>query len=203
METIKKQGKKKKQVQEDKLQKDKGIGINTSKDEDKSQGEVNNQDKIIEPELLDLEKQLKEKTKMCDEYLDMLQRKVAEFDNYKKRTIKEKEEIYTNALIDTVSQFLPSLDDLERAINSCQDDAQASNLLHGVEMILQGIKDVFSKLGVEEIQSVGQEFNPKYHDAVMHIEDKEVDNNIIVEEFQKGYKIKDKVIRYSMVKVAN
>ncbi|MDK2933344.1 MAG: molecular chaperone GrpE [Clostridiales bacterium] len=146
---------------------------------------------------------LEDKKKESQEYLDRLQRTMAEFDNYKKRTAKEKQSIYHEAVSDTVSQLLPVLDNLERAVRSSQENADATKLLEGVEMVLKQFQESLFKLGVEEIKAEGESFNPELHNAVMHIEDESLGENIIVEEFQKGYKIKDKVIRHSMVKVAN
>ncbi|WP_142414545.1 nucleotide exchange factor GrpE [Hathewaya massiliensis] len=123
----------------------------------------------------------------------------SEYENYRKRTAKEKEDIYTNSCADILKEFLPVLDNLERAI-----EAQGSleELKTGVEMTLKGFKGAFEKLDVEEI-STSEGFDPNCHNAVMHIEDSQYGESEIVEVFQKGYKREDKVIRYSMVKVAN
>jgi molecular chaperone GrpE len=150
-----------------------------------------------------LKAELEEKSKKSDEYLSMLQRTMAEFDNYKKRTAKEKEGIFSDAVCDTASHFLTVLDNLERAVDSCKEGADAGKLLEGVEMVLKQFKDSLSKLGIEEIEAKGKNFDPELHNAVMHVEDEEVGESIVLEEFQKGYKLKDKVIRHSMVKVAN
>ena len=127
-------------------------------------------------------------------------RLLAEFDNYKKRSAKERENIYCDARVDTVTKFLPVYDNLERALKAETADESYKK---GVEMTFNQLMDVFRKLGVEEIESVGQTFDPNLHNAVMHVEDGEKGENEIVEEFQKGFKIGDKVIRFSMVKVAN
>ena len=127
-------------------------------------------------------------------------RLMAEFDNYKKRSAKERENIYTDVRVDTVTKFLPVFDNLERALKAeTADDA----FKRGVEMTFNQLVDVFKKLGVEEIESVGKTFDPTMHNAVMHVEDEQYGESEIVEEFQKGFKIGDKVIRFSMVKVAN
>ena len=131
-----------------------------------------------------------------DKYL----RTLAEYDNYRKRTIKEKESIYPEAKAVVVEKFLPLMDNFQRAIDSAENkDA----FYEGVVMLKKQMDDVFDVLGVEEIKAVGEEFNPELHNAVMHIEDEEAGENVIVEEFQKGYKIGDRVVRHSMVKVAN
>ena len=127
-------------------------------------------------------------------------RLMAEFDNYKKRSAKERENIYTDVRVDTVTKFLPVFDNLERAMKTETADEAFKK---GVEMTFNQLMDVFKKLGVEEIESIGKPFDPKLHNAVMHVEDEALGENEIVEEFQKGFKIGDKVIRHSMVKVAN
>ena len=127
-------------------------------------------------------------------------RLLAEFDNFKKRSAKERENIYTDARVDTVTKFLPVYDNLERALKAETADESYKK---GVEMTFNQLMDVFKKLGVEEIESVGETFDPNFHNAVMHVEDEEKGENEIVEEFQKGFRIGEKVIRFSMVKVAN
>lgn len=127
-------------------------------------------------------------------------RTLAEYDNYRKRTIKEKESIYPEAKATVIEKFLPIMDNFQRAIDSAENkDA----FYEGVVMLKKQMDETLSALGVEEIKAVGEEFNPELHNAVMHIEDEEKGENVIVEEFQKGYRIGDRVIRHSMVKVAN
>ena len=127
-------------------------------------------------------------------------RTLAEYDNYRKRTIKEKETIYPEAKAMVIEKILPVLDNFSRALESAENkDA----FYEGIVMLKKQLDDTLTSLGVEEIKAVGEEFNPELHNAVMHIEDENVTENTVVEEFQKGYIYKDKVIRYSMVKVAN
>lgn len=127
-------------------------------------------------------------------------RLAAEYDNFRKRSQKEKEGIYLDAKTDVVSALLPVYDNLERALKQeCSDEAYAK----GVEMTMAGLKEIFAKLGVEEIPSLDQPFDPSFHNAVMHLEDESVDENTIVEVFQSGFKLGEKVIRFAMVKVAN
>lgn len=147
------------------------------------------------------EKLLKQKDDELSANADRYQRLMAEYDNFKKRTQKEKEAIYSDSVRDTVAELLPVIDNLLRAIDSFAD--KESNECKGVAMVLKQTEDIFAKIGVSEIKAVGEEFNPELHNAVMHIEDDKVADNTVVEEFQKGYIYKDKVIRYSMVKVAN
>ncbi len=131
-----------------------------------------------------------------DKYL----RLAAEYDNYRKRSQKEKENVYGDAKADTVLQLLPVYDNLERALKAeCSDAA----FYKGVEMIMDQLMGIFAKLGVEVIQAAGQPFDPALHNAVIHVEDEELGENVVAEEFQKGFTLNGKVIRFAMVKVAN
>lgn len=127
-------------------------------------------------------------------------RLMAEYENFRKRSAKERENIYTDVRIDTVSKFLPVYDNLERALKTETADEAFKK---GVEMTMLQLKEVMAKLGVEEIETIGGTFDPNLHNAVMHIEDEGFGEGEIVDEFQKGFKIGDRVIRFSMVKVAN
>lgn len=135
---------------------------------------------------------------------DRYMRLAAEYDNYKKRTQREKEARYTDALVDTVAAILPIADNLERAALTVAETEEAKKIQEGVVMIAKQIDDVFAKLGVAPIDATGKEFDPNLHNAVMHIEDDAYGENIVAEELMKGYMYKDtKVVRHSMVKVAN
>lgn len=140
-------------------------------------------------ETVDIEKELN------DKYLRLM----AEFDNFKKRTVKEKSQIYTTAAAEVVEAILPVLDNLERAV------ADKDNVSYdGIVLIHRQFNEVLEKLGVSYIETIGKELNPELHNAVMHVDDDTVEGeSIIVEEFAKGYTYKDKVIRHSTVKVAN
>lgn len=131
-----------------------------------------------------------------DSYL----RLAAEYDNYRKRSQKEKEGLYGDIKSDTVSKFLPVYDNLARALaQSTEDEAYRK----GVEMIMNQFNTTLEKLGVSRIESLGQKFDPSLHNAVMHVDDEEKGENEIVEVFQEGFKYGEKVIRFAMVKVAN
>ena len=136
------------------------------------------------------------------EATDKLLRTMAEFDNFKKRSQKEKEDLFAFVVCDVVAEFLPVLDNLDRAV-AAGLDCDDKSLLDGVKLVQKQFVDTLNALGVEEIKSVGEEFNPELHNAVMHVEDDSVGANIIVEEFMKGYVYKGRVIRHSMVKAAN
>ncbi|MEK6266908.1 MAG: nucleotide exchange factor GrpE [Clostridium sp.] len=134
-----------------------------------------------------------------DGFKDKLLRTTAEYENFRRRTSKEKEGIYTDACTDVLKEILTPLDNLERALSV---EGSSEDLRVGVEMTVRQFNEAFSKLGVEELASHG-EFDPNLHNAVMHVEDDQYGNNEIVEVFQKGYKRASKVLRHSMVKVAN
>jgi len=137
--------------------------------------------------------------KSYDELYDKHLRTLAEYDNYKRRTQKEKDELYTVAQADTIMNLLPVIDNLERAVSA----AENSPLSEGVQMVLKQFMDILEKMGVSEIEAVGQPFDPNLHNAVMHVEDENLEEGMVAEEFAKGYKLKDRVLRHSMVKVAN
>ena len=127
-------------------------------------------------------------------------RVAAEFDNFRKRTVKEKEASYGNGKADAVAKMLPVYDNLERALNQPTEDAAYKK---GVEMTMNELVKIFTALGVEIFGNVGDEFDPNLHNAVMHIDSEELDENVIAQVFQKGFKIGEKVVRFAMVQVAN
>ena len=127
-------------------------------------------------------------------------RLAAEYDNFRKRSQKEKDMSYTNGKADTLSKLLPVYDNLERAMNQPTEDAAYKK---GVEMTMQGLVKIFSDLGVEVYGEIGDAFDPNLHNAVMHIESEDLGENTIAQVFQKGYKTGEKVIRFAMVQVAN
>ena len=127
-------------------------------------------------------------------------RLAAEYDNYRKRTAKEKENLWTDAKADTVQAFLPVYDNLERALKQETADEAYKK---GVEMIMSQLKEVFAKLGITEIEAQGKPFDPNLHNAVMHIEDENLEENTVAQVFQAGFMLGEKVIRFAMVQVAN
>ena len=147
-----------------------------------------------------LEEPQNEFEKKYNDVNEKYMRTLAEYDNYRKRTIKEKESIYPEAKAVVIEKFLPVMDNFERALDSAENK---DSFYEGIVMLKKQLDDVFASLGVEEIKAVGEQFNPELHNAVMHIDDEEQGENVIVEEFQKGYKIGERVVRHSMVKVAN
>lgn len=133
---------------------------------------------------------------------DKYMRLYAEYDNYRRRSVKEKEAVWGDAYCDAIEQILPILDNLERAAQFGGDDKD-SPLAKGLELTLKSFSETLEKMGVHEIEALGVEFNPELHNAVMHVEDENLGENIVAEVFMKGYAKGDKVIRHSMVKVAN
>ena len=127
-------------------------------------------------------------------------RVAAEYDNVRKRTVKEKEASYGNGKADAVAKMLPVYDNLERALNQPTEDAAYKK---GVEMTMNELVKIFTSLGVEIFGNVGDEFDPNLHNAVMHIDSEELGENVIAQVFQKGFKIGEKVVRFAMVQVAN
>lgn len=151
-----------------------------------------------------------EETKMKDTILlqkqkleeqeDRLKRLMAEFDNFKKRSTKEREGLYNSLISDIITNLLPVIDNLEKAVEAKTED---ESYKQGVELVLKQFKDVLKANGVEEIETVGQTFDPELHEAVSLVQDENLGEKEIKEEFRKGYKIGNKVIRHSMVVVAN
>ena len=135
-----------------------------------------------------------------EETTDRYKRIMAEFDNYKKRSAKERDSLYHSLVADIVTSLLPTLDNLEKAVNVETED---QNYKQGIEMVLKQFVEALKALGVEEIDTVGNTFDPEYHEAVSSVQDESLGEKEIKEEFRKGYKIGNKVIRHSMVVVAN
>lgn len=157
-------------------------------------------EKAAEPEKTreeELEEKLREQT---DKYMRLM----AEYENFRKRSAREKDARYADAVVDVVSAILPVGDNLERALQTEVTSEDAVKLKEGVEMVMKQYNEALSKLEVTAIGAVGEQFDPNFHNAIMHMEDESIDDNTVVEEFMKGYKYKDdRVVRHSMVKVAN
>ena len=138
-----------------------------------------------------------------EELTDRVTRQMAEFDNFRKRTEKEKSAMYEIGAKSVIEKLLPIVDNFERGFSTVAEEDKEDSFVKGMEMVYKQILTTFETIGVKPIEAVGQEFNPDLHNAVMHVDDETVGENIIVEEFQKGYTYHDAVVRYSMVKVAN
>ncbi len=155
--------------------------------------------KKLEAEIAELTKTIEDNNSKLAELNDKYMRMMAEYDNFRKRSAKEKDGIYADAYSDAILSILPVLDNIQRA--SAYTDADA--VLKGVQMILKGAEEAFEKMGVTAFGEKGDEFDPNRHNAVMHVEDEALGENVIAEVFQKGYMKGDKIIRYAMVTVAN
>ena len=152
------------------------------------------------PETPEAEEPREDTAKLLAEAEDRFLRLAAEYDNYRKRTTKEKESAWTEAKAQTVAAFLPVYDNLERALKQETADTAYAK---GVEMTMKGLQDALTGLGVELIPALGEKFDPNRHNAVMHVDDESAEENTVVEVFQQGFLCGDKVVRFAMVKVAN
>ena len=143
------------------------------------------------------------KDEKIEELTDRLTRQMAEFDNFRKRTEREKSQMYEIGAKDIIEKILPVIDNFERGLAAVPEESKEDPFVEGMEKIYKQLTTTLESLGVEPIEAVDKEFNPDFHNAVMHVEDEEAGENIITEEFQKGYMYHDSVVRHSMVKVAN
>ena len=164
--------------------------------EREAQTQAEAQNDSADPLLKELESLKDQVAQQEDKYL----RLAAEYDNYRRRTAKEKDSIWNDAKADAAQAFLPVYDNLERALKQETADEAYKK---GVEMTMTQLKEVLTKLGIEEIPALGEPFDPNLHNAVMHVEDEGAGENTIVDVFQTGFKSGDKVVRFAMVKVAN
>ncbi|OCN01175.1 nucleotide exchange factor GrpE [Clostridium sp. W14A] len=149
----------------------------------------------------ELQKKLEETSRELEKQKDLLLRTAAEYDNFRKRTAREKASLYSEATAAAVLEILTVADSLERALE--QPDCTAEDMRKGVELVQRQMKSALEKLGVEEMGAQGDPFDPELHNAISHVEDGESGDNTVVKVFQKGYKIGDRVIRHAMVQVAN
>ena len=143
------------------------------------------------------------KDEKIEELTDRLTRQMAEFDNFRKRTDREKSQMYEVGAKDVIDKILPVVDNFERGLGAVTEEEKEDPFVKGMEQIYKQLMTTLEGIGVKPIEAVGNEFDPDFHNAVMHVEDEEVGENIIVEEFQKGYMYHDSVVRHSIVKVAN
>ena len=171
-----------------------------SKEENEIQDIEKNENNKKADEIIELKKQIESQKVQIDETEDRLKRVAAEFDNYKKRSSKERDGLYGSLIADIVSNFLPILDNLEKAVET---DTKDEEYKKGIELVLKQFKDVLSSKGVTEIETVGKTFDPELHEAVSSVQDETKGEKEIVQEYRKGYMIGNKVIRHSMVIVAN
>lgn len=143
------------------------------------------------------------KDEKIEELTDRLTRQMAEFDNFRKRTEREKSQMYEIGAKDIIEKILPVVDNFERGLDAVAEEEKENPFVQGMEKVYKHFMTTLDEIGVKPIEAVGQEFNPDFHNAVMHVEDENFGENIVAEEFQKGYMYRDSVVRHSMVKVAN
>ena len=143
------------------------------------------------------------KDEKIEELTDRLTRQMAEFDNFRKRTDKEKSHMYEIGAKDIIDKLLPVVDNFERGFEALGEEEKDHPFIEGMDKVYKHLMTTLESVGVKPIQAVGETFNPDFHNAVMHVEDENYGENTVVEEFQKGYTYRDGVVRYSMVKVAN
>ena len=143
------------------------------------------------------------KDEKIEELTDKLTRQMAEFDNFRKRTEREKSQMYEIGAKDVIEKILPVVDNFERGLAAVPEEKKEDPFVEGLDKIYKQLMTTLEGIGVKPIEAVGQEFNPDFHNAVMHVEDEELGENIVAEEFQKGYMYRESVVRHSMVKVAN
>ena len=149
------------------------------------------------------EKNKDPKDEKIDELNDKLRRSMAEFDNYRKRTDKEKSAMYEIGAKDVIEKILPIVDNFERGLNTIPEDAKGTAFAEGMEKIYKQFVKTLDDLGVKPIEAVGKPFDPNFHNAVMHVEDENLGENVVAAELQKGYTYKESIVRHSMVQVAN
>lgn len=154
-----------------------------------------------DPKIEELRAQLEQAAAELAQQKDLFLRIAAEYDNYRKRTEREKTMVYTDASADTIEKFLPVGDNLERALS--QPECSVEDLRKGVEMVHHQLNEILTKMGVAVIGLQGEDFNPEMHNAVSHVEDDKLGENVVAEVLQKGYRIGDRIIRHAMVQVAN
>ena len=150
-----------------------------------------------------LEIELKKSQEMLADITDKYQRLMAEFENARKRNAKEQSRMYDIGAKEVLAKLLPVVDNFERGLDALSEEEKEGAFAQGIEKIYQQLMTVFDEIGVKAMDAAGKEFNPDFHNAVMHVEDEELGENLVVEEFQKGYMYKGSVLRHSMVKVAN
>ena len=169
----------------------------------KAEKSDNASDALGAEETVDINNKKDQKDAVIEDLQDRLKRQMAEFDNYRKRTDKEKSAMFEMGASDVVKKLLPIVDNFERGFKSVTEEELQTPFAKGMDMVYKQTIKMLEDLQVKPIEAVGSEFNPEFHNAVMHVEDDSQGENIIVEEFEKGYTYRDVVIRHSMVKVAN
>lgn len=181
-------------------------GQEEAKEEDVKEGEdteETQQEKQGDKKFFGRKNKKDKKDEKIEELTDKLTRQMAEFDNFRKRTEKEKSQMYEVGAKDIIEKILPVVDNFERGLAAVAEEDKEHPFMQGMDKVYKQLMTTLDEIGVKPIEAVGQEFNPDFHNAVMHVEDENFGENMVAEEFQKGYTYRDSVVRHSMVKVAN
>lgn len=179
-----------------------GTAAEESKEEE-ARAEKQPEEAKEEPEKMRKKKKKEKWEEKIEELEDRVKRQMAEFDNFRKRTEKEKSHMYEVGARDVIEKILPVVDNFERGLAAVPEEEKTNPVIDGMDKVYRQLMTILTDMGVTPIDAVGKEFDPNFHNAVMHVEDEELGENVVAEEFQKGYLYKDTVIRHSMVKVAN
>ncbi|MCK8826969.1 nucleotide exchange factor GrpE [Natroniella acetigena] len=192
---------KKEELQQEQVEED---GVEDGVEDETAEEEVDSKDviKSLEEEIKELEEEVTSAKEEKEKYLKRVKRLKADFSNYKKRMTKEQEKIVSNANKELILDLLPVIDNFERALVSSKNSDDSSDVLQGVEMIYKQLLKVLTTNDIEEIEAIGEEFDPNYHEAVGRVESEEYDSGIVVDEMQKGYLFKGALLRPAMVRVA-
>ena len=172
-------------------------------DESGFEDEENGESKEEKKKFLGKKNRKDKKDEKIEELTDRLTRQMAEFDNFRKRTEKEKSQMYEVGAKDIIEKILPVVDNFERGLGAVTEEEKENAFVQGMEKVYKQLMTTLEGIEVKPIEAVGKEFDPNFHNAVMHVEDENLGENIVAEEFQKGYMYRDSVVRHSMVKVAN
>ena len=172
-------------------------------EETEAKTEESEEDKKSEKKLFGKKNKKDKKDEKIEELTDRLTRQMAEFDNFRKRTDKEKSQMYEVGAKDIIEKILPFVDTFERGLDAVKEEDKEDPFVQGMEKVYKHLMTTLEEIEVKPIEAVGKEFDPNFHNAVMHVDDENFGENIVAEEFQKGYTYRDSIVRHSMVKVAN
>ena len=172
-------------------------------EETEAKTEESEEDKKSEKKLFGKKNKKDKKDEKIEELTDRLTRQMAEFDNFRKRTDKEKSQMYEVGAKDIIEKILPVVHNFERGLDAVKEEEKDDPFVQGMEKVYKHLMTTLEEIEVKPIEAVGKEFDPNLHNAVMHVEDENFGENIVAEEFQKGYTYRDSIVRHSMVKVAN
>lgn len=192
-----------KELQEEAVETEEIIEEAVEVEETAEEGSEEAAEEATEKKSLFGKKKKDKKDEQIEELTDRLKRQMAEFDNFRKRTEKEKTQMYEIGAKSVIEKILPVIDNFERGFATVTEEGKADPFVEGMDKVYKQMMTTLNEIGVAPIEALGEEFNPDFHNAVMHVEDEEAGENVIVEEFQKGYLYKETVVRHSMVKVAN